>query len=193
MVNSSFDDSQALSRFCGTTIITDRQWLCPTEALVDTYLGQSKANQLAVSIWSQKEREQWGTIPDPTGGIGRWIWVYFSRIFINDLIIFLLSPLRQCQLPHTFPDFLWRRLWRWSQGLLTSWLVHELQKPIDTAAHRWARGQGGQVCLKCLSHTLRAAEPTAGGPINHCSFWSNVILATEIQPAKATWFYHMGH
>lgn len=39
--------------------------------------------------------------------------------------------------------------------------VCELQKPVDTAAHHWARGQGrGQICLQCLSHTLRAAEPT---------------------------------
>lgn len=44
----------------------------------------------------------------------------------------------------------------------------EPQRPVDTAA-RHCVGAGGmeQACLKCFSHTLRVAEATTRGPINH--------------------------
>lgn len=91
---------------------------------------------------------------------------------------FLLSPLRQCQLWHVFPDFLWRRLWRWwgaadqSAGVCVDWKV--CWHSCITLGWELGRG-GGQACLKCSTHTLRAVQPLARSPINHPGPWSTVI------------------
>lgn len=74
--------------------------LSPTETLLSTYLGPIKDKPIHCIDLNQKGRNPWGTIPDPTDGIGPWIWVHFSCIS-SRAPSFSSPPFRQQPAFHT--------------------------------------------------------------------------------------------
>lgn len=117
--------------------------LIPTETLLGTYLGPIKDKPIHCIDLSQKGTDPWGTIPDPTDGIGPWIWVHFSSIS-SRTPSFSFPPLRQCQLSTHLSWFPVTKVVEMIPGAAgQSAGVCELQRPVDTAAQPWARGGTG--------------------------------------------------
>lgn len=106
----------------------------------------------------------------PLKELDHWIWVNSSHILIKDPIIFLPPPLRQHQLPHTFPNFLWQAWWRWSQGLLTSQLGCVDFKGLLTQLQAPGPGARGAGLSEMLEPYLKSSK-MAKGPISHPSSW----------------------
>lgn len=117
--------------------------LSPTETLLGTYLGPIKDKPIHCIDLSQKGRNPWGTIPDPTNGIGPWIWVHFSCI--SSRTPSFSSPfIRQCQLSTRLSWFPVTKVVGMVPGAADqSAGMCELQRPVDTAARPWARGRAG--------------------------------------------------